>query len=665
MFDVVTATSHEPVDTGDALVFPYPAGTVAADFTSDGHKASSRGLMNKLALDDGDFTLSFGASFVTMTYFGSTSIPSGTVVRLELHRWPVTPASTLPGWVGYTLDSKARLEAANVPAIVDALALHGYTTAGDGGGALYKRVAAEPSHLGKIQSADDAWWENTTLFCRPEQFGAAANGTDVDDTAFLRMRDFMQETDAVALFAPRKYLLRQQIVFDGTTIIRGDIGHTQIGWDDLATSAGLKVALTAAETDRADIEGLSLYRQDVRADGTALHIDGAAQISGGLITPRRFRRARVSNINLRGTDATTDSFATGLHLESILGGFVDQFTFTGSYTTALPTVEGTGILLDGSGSPVDHHLVGVHTELCNIGIDIEDHEGVQIAPVTMVAVGTGIRSRVSSAVKPHLQIFGGHISSFVAGVDVNGASQSFIRNLLLYARSERTVTDHYQIKAETSEFLHVGGNTFVDFAGTKSSDSITIIDGLRTVIGPNIHQSGRTGVSLDAATDDTDIAPQKWVTLTTQISNLGTRTRMPGVTRTTVRTDSTQAIATATATMLSWDSTVYEDSTGMWASANPTRLVAHRTGVYDITYDVTFTANSTGRRRAQLFKNGLIFTPNMRSGGDAPTNEAYLTGHLAGIELTQDDYIEVQLYQDSGGSLDVLNGASASITLVR
>jgi hypothetical protein len=35
----------------------------------------------------------------------------------------------------------------------------GYAATGDGGAALYKRATAEPSHTGKFQSADGAWWE--------------------------------------------------------------------------------------------------------------------------------------------------------------------------------------------------------------------------------------------------------------------------------------------------------------------------------------------------------------------------------------------------------------------------------------------------------------------------------------------------------------------------
>src|SRR5690606_8585070 len=54
----------------------------------------------------------------------------------------------------------------------------GYSTVGDGGAALYKRVAVEPSHIGKIQSADGAWWEITDRVLRPEMFGIKGDGSD-------------------------------------------------------------------------------------------------------------------------------------------------------------------------------------------------------------------------------------------------------------------------------------------------------------------------------------------------------------------------------------------------------------------------------------------------------------------------------------------------------
>ncbi|MCH4541433.1 right-handed parallel beta-helix repeat-containing protein [Ochrobactrum sp. A-1] len=48
---------------------------------------------------------------------------------------------------------------AQIKPTINAIHTGGYSAAGDGGDALYKRVSSEPSHDGKVQSADGAWWE--------------------------------------------------------------------------------------------------------------------------------------------------------------------------------------------------------------------------------------------------------------------------------------------------------------------------------------------------------------------------------------------------------------------------------------------------------------------------------------------------------------------------
>lgn len=47
----------------------------------------------------------------------------------------------------------------------------GYATAGDGGGALYRKVGGAPSHAGKFQSADGAWWEIAETSASVRSFG--------------------------------------------------------------------------------------------------------------------------------------------------------------------------------------------------------------------------------------------------------------------------------------------------------------------------------------------------------------------------------------------------------------------------------------------------------------------------------------------------------------
>jgi len=55
--------------------------------------------------------------------------------------------------------------------------LAGYYSAGDGGGALYKRVGSMPGHLGRFQTADGAWWELAEKVPNIRMFGAYGDGT--------------------------------------------------------------------------------------------------------------------------------------------------------------------------------------------------------------------------------------------------------------------------------------------------------------------------------------------------------------------------------------------------------------------------------------------------------------------------------------------------------
>jgi hypothetical protein len=47
----------------------------------------------------------------------------------------------------------------SIPGGTNAIRVSGYYTAGDGGEALYRRVASQPVHAGKFQTSDGAWWE--------------------------------------------------------------------------------------------------------------------------------------------------------------------------------------------------------------------------------------------------------------------------------------------------------------------------------------------------------------------------------------------------------------------------------------------------------------------------------------------------------------------------
>lgn len=76
----------------------------------------------------------------------------------------------------------ASAEAYSPEVAPDFIRTAGYTSAGDGGGALYKKVASEPSHAGKFSiTLDDAvtvvWYELTSPIVSPQMLGATTDGT--------------------------------------------------------------------------------------------------------------------------------------------------------------------------------------------------------------------------------------------------------------------------------------------------------------------------------------------------------------------------------------------------------------------------------------------------------------------------------------------------------
>ncbi len=99
----------------------------------------------------------------------------------------VASAAVASGAMTTVLDpqfaTKATAEAYNPTVAPDYIRTAGYTAAGDGGGALYKKAASEPPHGGKFQSADGTWWEIAENTVRLKQLGATtASGSSARTT---------------------------------------------------------------------------------------------------------------------------------------------------------------------------------------------------------------------------------------------------------------------------------------------------------------------------------------------------------------------------------------------------------------------------------------------------------------------------------------------------
>ncbi|SBW13435.1 hypothetical protein BR10RB9215_C10240 [Brucella sp. 10RB9215] len=98
--------------------------------------------------------------------------------------------------------SRLEVEAANIPALVSFLRTAGYYSAGDGGGALYKRSASEPTHAGKVQSVDGAWWEISGVTINVLQFGAKGDNTQDDSLNFQAAVDYVKSKGRGEIVVP-------------------------------------------------------------------------------------------------------------------------------------------------------------------------------------------------------------------------------------------------------------------------------------------------------------------------------------------------------------------------------------------------------------------------------------------------------------------------------
>src|SRR5262249_41916419 len=71
---------------------------------------------------------------------------------------PVAPAPMQGVRGSWVFASMAAAQAANLPRDVTSIQTLGYYAAGDGGGALYKRVGSRPGHSLCFKSVDGAYW---------------------------------------------------------------------------------------------------------------------------------------------------------------------------------------------------------------------------------------------------------------------------------------------------------------------------------------------------------------------------------------------------------------------------------------------------------------------------------------------------------------------------
>jgi hypothetical protein len=115
-----------------------------------------------------------------------------------------------------------------------------------------------------------------------------------------------------------------------------------------------------------------------------------------------------------------------------------------------------------------------------------------------------------------------------------------------------------------------------------------------------------------------------------------------------------------------WDSEVYDDATypSHDTASNNTRLTAPVDGVFQVSYSIVWVSNATGVRTIKWKRNAagvesagtLIIQNQITAVNGADT---FQTGTFD-TSLTATDYLEIFIFQNSGGNLSIRGGSGNS-----
>lgn len=113
-----------------------------------------------------------------------------------------------------------------------------------------------------------------------------------------------------------------------------------------------------------------------------------------------------------------------------------------------------------------------------------------------------------------------------------------------------------------------------------------------------------------------------------------------------------QSIANSTVTALTLDVEDWDTYDGHSTSVNNSRYTAVVAGTYHVTGSYAAAANATGIRLVRLAKNGTYIAPSQMA---VPTAGLAIDTNIqvsADVVLAVGDYVEVTVYQTSGGALN-------------
>ena len=152
--------------------------------------------------------------------------------------WRATYVSTTGGGGGTAItvnfDTRTAAIAASISGTVQGIQIFGYSAAGDGGAARYRKVVSLGSGMLGFQSADGAWWEIAENAINVDMAGAKGDGTTDDSVAIRAAITSVPRGGDLVFSSGKTYCVSQDganlwcLYIQSPVNIRGTGGYTNI-----------------------------------------------------------------------------------------------------------------------------------------------------------------------------------------------------------------------------------------------------------------------------------------------------------------------------------------------------------------------------------------------------------------------------------------------------
>jgi len=143
-----------------------------------------------------------------------------------------------------------------------------------------------------------------------------------------------------------------------------------------------------------------------------------------------------------------------------------------------------------------------------------------------------------------------------------------------------------------------------------------------------------------------------------KLDNQAVTARNIGILPIVIVTGSSQNVANATWTALSFNGFETYDTTGLHDPAFPTRLTATTSGFYEVSAYVDWQVNSTGYRQLVIVTNSETVTSQQIEGSrrepDSANGKCAMSARRL-VFLNQGSYVEAKVWQNSGAALPTFN----------